>query len=561
MGSKLSSSSHHPGDKFPGVDADSFRPLKRRRIHDDPIGFPLYRPAPKHKPPQHSQDKQQDYGAFSGDQHAGQDLALRVDINKISHKDARRVKVNGVFNGTNSFAVENLSTTRARCSITISSQYNGEQLPIYLDSQICTIASFRSPVGPWAEARFNLEPFYVPREKLCIQRDDEMGFALADSYTLRVDFWPAGDLGWPPAELVRDDDDEFYGGTLTTNPRKWVLSATIPNIYHHSQHRKPTRLKIVKQHQVESATDFALDVDTRWCSSVSSTALARQQEKAAMPSITVNESRDSFNLSPHHANGHANGVANGFVHGIPNGHVNGSLDPPESPINGLVNGHSGYLNGLPASPPEDDEELTPNRSRRARQEINYNVRQLWNTAVGKEPRKRRKHHEDGHSPDTEAGIVYILPMEQIQGEDFKCFLCGAANQSVVQLRAHLDNHSSYLFHFEESKSKGNFQVTVAHNPENLGSPLRPQVYQLGLPTRPFDLESYVEGDDSWVTSRLGPEDGHDLKGSQLRTTTAAVIAGANASTLANGMTGTIKQPPRPSTAHKVSSCRDAREHR
>ncbi len=80
----------------------------------------------------------------------------------------------------------------------------------------------------------------------------------------------------------------------------------------------------------------------------------------------------------------------------------------------------------------------------------------------------------------------------------------------------MDIHPSYLFHFEESRSKGSYHVTVSHNPSNPGSPIRPQVYQLGLPTQPFDFERYVDGDDSWITSALAPDDGRDLKLIQLR---------------------------------------------
>ncbi len=197
----------------------------------------------------------------------------------------------------------------------------------------------------------------MPRDKLCVQRDDEMGFALADSYTLRVEFRPAGDLNWPPPELAREDSNEFYTAALnqtSPNSRNWVLTATIPNIYEHNQHRKPARLKVKKNHHLETATDFSLDIDTRWCTRVSSMATDRQ-EKNAMPSITVNDPRDHLQLSPPLVNGQTNGIANGitngYPHGTPNGHTDMLMNGPHSPVNGFVNGHSGYLNGLPASPP------------------------------------------------------------------------------------------------------------------------------------------------------------------------------------------------------------------
>ncbi|KAH8897841.1 hypothetical protein GQ53DRAFT_778089 [Thozetella sp. PMI_491] len=436
MGSKLSSPSHQPGDKYHGIDDDGYRPLKRRRIQDDPIGFPLYKPLPKEQ-----------QGS--------------IDVIKINHKEGPRLKFNGVFSGTNPLTV-NVSTAKARCVITISTYENGEQVPVFLDSQICTFMTFKSPVSSWPEARFNLEPFYVPKEKLCIPRDDGQGFALADAYALRIEFRPADDK-WPPVDMVRRQSDDFFGTTLDQNPKTW------------SQSRKPARLKLRKQHQIESTTDFVLDMDARWCSRISTNGAGRQDKGETKPSITVVGTNEHLQQSPPESDGHADGMVNGAVHHTPNGRANG------------------YVN-------EEDEELTPNRSRRTRTEINYNVRQMWNTAVGKEPRKRQSDH----------AITYILPMEQIQGDDFRCVLCGAVNHSVTQLRAHLDNHPKYLFDFDEGR-KGNLQISVSHNPENPGAPLRPQVYSLGLPTKPFDFERFVEGDDSWITSRLGPDNGEDVE--------------------------------------------------
>ena len=88
---------------------------------------------------------------------------------------------------------------------------------------------------------------------------------------------------------------------------------------------------------------------------------------------------------------------------------------------------------------------------------------------------------------------------------FSCCICQAPNQTLAQLRVHVLSHPEYNFAFDFKPSRGGCQIVISHRDDGFGSPIRPQVYQLGRPLRALDLEKLIDGDDSWITSRYGPD--------------------------------------------------------
>lgn len=465
MGNKASSQ-RDPGDKLADDDHQSQRAAKRRRIDNDYDGFPLF----------------EDYGSAQ--------RTLRIEVLKISHKDAPRLK-NGILNGVIAPNVRDVVLVKARCKLTIRGRKGGEAVVLHVDSQVCDIRIFKSPAGSTPMARFSsIRPFHIPEEKIFLERDDDAVFGLANSYSVLIELESAGDSNWPPADLVHiSDEDTFYNRNLPS--RQWVLTASLADILS-SRNRKSARLRVKKQPVNDFATNFLMDMDVRWLTPISSQLRPREPIKDILSSISVFDPNEPPVAL-------VNGV-NGVDKSRRGSQVNGDVDMTMN----------GQLNGSVADLAEElaEGELTPGRARRARQDINYNVKQMWNNAVGRETRKRRRLGDENGQVD-EHTITYLLHPEQVQTEKFACLLCGAENDRLSQLRAHYLSHPQYDFHFEH-RPKAGYCVTVKPSANGLGSPLRPKVYQLGLPVKPLDLDKYVNGDDSWVTSRLGPDNGREV---------------------------------------------------
>lgn len=479
MGNKASSQSRDSSARLADPDDHSQRAAKRRRIDNEYDGFPLF----------------ENYGATQ--------RALRIEVLKISHKDSPRVK-NGILNGVVAPNIRDVVQIKARCKLTICGNKGGEQVVLHVDSQVCDVRVFKNPAGSSPMARFSsLRPFHVPEEKIFVERDDDAVFGLANSYSVLVELESAGDANWPPADLVPiSDEDTFYNRALPS--RHWVLTASIADIFS-SRSRKSVRLRVKKQPRSDAATNFLVDMDVRWLTPISSQQRPTERTKDVLPSIMVFDPNEPTAALVDGILKRAN-LVNG-VHGVNGNNGHGQDLQVNGETGATVNGHT---NGSLVDTAEElaEGELTPGRSRRARQDINYNVKQMWNNAVGKEPRKRRKFGDEQSQLD-EHTVTYLLPPEQVQTDRFACLLCGAENERLSQLRAHYLSHPQYDFHLE-LRPKAGYCVTVKPNANSHGSPLRPRVYQLGLPVKPLDLDKYVNGDDSWVTSRLGPDNGREL---------------------------------------------------
>lgn len=453
-----------------GDDDQDVRPAKRRRYVDSPDsglgpevdGFVL------HEEPVDSQ------------------RTMRVEVLKITHKDdLASVKSNAVTSFVD-------VVTKARCKITVTTpgRTPGDRQLLHCDSQMCNIrtsSSFNS-VGVCRMARVYLpEPFLIPESKIFIQRDDDAVFDFADTYAVRVELESAGDINWPPlnlADIVFEDDIN----PQRSEQRHWSLAAEVSNVL--DRGRRSGVLKLRRGSTSVSKTDFVMDIDVRWATSLPAKNLTSVQDRAYLAPIPQNEIPEApSTLTNAHVNGnHSNGH-------ITNGH--------------LTNGHmaNGHLQLVEEEMDEDIEgELTPSRSLRVRGSKNYNLKDLSAKAQGRQPRKRAK-TSDMHKAESDR-ILYRLPKEAVPVKEvvtggFSCCVCHATHQSLAQLRAHLFSHAKYNFEVSSTPGKPGYQLDVFCVADDSAATLRPKVYSLGKPTKLFDLERYVDGDDSWVTSRLG----------------------------------------------------------
>lgn len=408
--------------------------------------------------------------------------SMRIEVLRIMHKDISRARPNDLLNGSIAPTDKDTSTIKARCKITVTTpnRTSGDPRVLYCDSQICTITTFRNPFGTSQMARVYLpQPFQVPEEKIYVERDDDLVFDLADNYAVRVELESAGDHNWPPLNLA----NPAYSDDIPTPsplPRHWTLGSEIFNIL--VPGRRSGFVKLRKGSAPDTPTDFLTEIDVRWAIAMSEKHPDKGQQRISLASIAQPEQQEE--PMP-----------------LTNGHVNGQR------VNGhMTNGHSHPIDD---DVEEDaDGELTPSRSLRIRGPTkNYNLKVLSAQAQGREPRKRSKNADPKRS-GTDRILYYLpreaVPVKEVLVDGYSCCICHASHQSLVQLRAHLVSHSQYKFDVNPGAGKPGSQIDVSCITANSGIQLRPKVYQLGKPTKAFDIEKYVEGDDSWAISRLGP---------------------------------------------------------
>ena len=413
--------------------------------------------------------------------------AIRIEVLKIAHKDLAHPRPNSVVNGTIPPAIKYAASIKARCKITITTPRRapGEVRTLYCDSQICTIKTFQNLAGFSQMARVYLpQPFHIPEEKIYVERDDDTVFDLADQYSMSLELESAGDRNWPPLNLVNANFDEDVCLAHSSTSRHWTLAAEIPKIIDGG--RRSGCLRLQKGPGQDVRTEFVLDVDVRAATALPERPSWNNRERSSPYFSALADQQDEPTPL---TNGHVNGA-----------HVNGNL------LNGiLANGHSSLIEDDIEE--EAEGELTPSRSLRIRGNKNYNLKDLSNRAQGRKGRNRLAKAESRRA-DADR-ILYHLPREsgpvkEVLVMGFACCFCHASHQSLAQLRAHLPSHSQYRFEVSLSSGKTGGPVDVSCVAINGGPLLRPTIYQLGKPTKAFDLDKYVEGDDSWVKSRLGP---------------------------------------------------------
>lgn len=420
--------------------------------------------------------------------------ALRIEPLKIQHKDTSRFR-NNPFNGPVPYHVNEGYEAKVRCRISISGhQADGQEHHLLVDSQICTIRTYKNPAGPSHVVRIHLpQPFNVPQDKILVPRREDGVFALADRYSARIRLEPAGDANWPPGFL--NTTDAWMPGREDTPQSLWVLHAAIEDLF--QWHRNKVALTLAKRPGDSLPMDYVLDVDVRWASVLSAKAMKRL-DKDVRHSITCSGDPDEMDLDTSALNGGVQGV---------NGHMNG--------VNGF-NGSNGvddhHINGdgevMEDVDDQTEGDLTPGRRRRTRPQINYNLKLLSDKAQKKEQRRRQsqKAKNGTAEPPDDSGVTYLL-REQFHMDDLSCVLCGVPPfRNFELLRLHFKLiHDDYAFEYEQNPTR----ISISRSFGFPGPLLRTEDYQLGPPCGPLDLPAFLEGDETWVTSRQGSDNGKE----------------------------------------------------
>lgn len=393
--------------------------------------------------------------------------ALRIEVLKLAHKETKKIRP-----CQTTAAPRDLLTTKASCRITISELSSGRPRVLHCQSQICDLTTFKNPVGPHRTARVDLpRPFYIPEESILINRSDDAAFDLSDSYELLVELEAANDGHWPPLEITDFGIPAVLPQPPSNSTRNWVLSSRFDKIF--GRLKGPLSLSSgYPSHQYARETDYILDVDLSWTAGFKA---LRRLEKGSMPCINaIDPDTDLFTND---------------ADAVPN----------------VANGQH-----MDESSFEIDEELeeaqTPSRSLRTREKNKvYNLKVLSDQAQGKEKKRRIK----STSTATAGGrINYLLPSDQPVSLDyFRCVTCGVYHHNMLQLQVHLQTlHTGYEYVLETTSQGPQFRVTSRCESESSPS----KTYLLKQPIQPFNLETIASGDQSWITSRLGPDARDDV---------------------------------------------------
>ncbi|KAF5667566.1 hypothetical protein FHETE_5624 [Fusarium heterosporum] len=515
---------------------------------------------------------------------------LRIDVHKLFHKESKKTRSLQAPPPT-----EGVLNTKGKCQITVSDVSKGYTHILYRSSQACDILTHKNPAGPHRISYIKLpKPFLIPEETILINRQDDEAHDFSPSYKLDVDFETINDGTWPPLEAHELGFSAGQQALLPeTSKQKWILHSEFAQVY--ARCKNPVKLTSgFHPQRPEQSTDYVMDVDLRWATSL------RSVDKTAKNCITAFDpyteiytngqlepiSDDlSESSSPSDSESGANGIestsdmnevnrvsatndvngadaingVNGLdavneVNGI--GGIDGISDMNDSDIigdvsgiNGIdndndhdmdgVNGFSGVtddaksvngvqeMNGESGHVGEEDSlhdhshdpsldhshdnshdleeefegDQTPNRALRKRtNNKQYNLKVLTAQAHGKERKPRVR---AGQLAQVEGRVTYFPPIDEpVCLDSWRCLFCGCANDSLALLRVHLkEYHPNYDYALEATSQGPLLRVTRIFG--SASSPI--QTLQLGKPDNPYNLQKSAEGDDSWTTSRHGPD--------------------------------------------------------
>ncbi|KZZ94894.1 Polycomb protein, VEFS-Box [Moelleriella libera RCEF 2490] len=451
MGNILSSSLHklpHHGD------GDDLRPAKRRRISSpDMLDVDQLIASPRL--------------SESGS-------TLRIEVLKILHKDTKKVRS---YQGT--AVPRDVVTTKARCKVTICDMSSGPPQVLHCQSQICDLTTFKNPVGPHRITRVDLpRPFFVTHDSVLINRPDDGGFALSDSYQLLIDLEAASATHWPPlsSQDFGISAESLYPPWGTT--QHWVMTSKFDTVF--GRLKNPLSLSArYPSSETYYQTNYLMDVDLRWTNGFKA---LRRLEKGSMPCITAIDP----DVDPYSDN-----AINSYSNGAELFHVNG-----HAPSNESLQDQDDDFSG----------DQTPSRSLRARGGTKvYNLKVLSDQQLG---RDRKKRERSVHDAVNEGRVQYLLPTDQPVSLDlYRCINCGVCHESMDHLQLHLQHsHPTYDYTLEQTgQGQALFRVSLLR--EVTASPKR--TINLGRTLKPFNIQTIISTDQAWLMSRLS-SDGDEI---------------------------------------------------
>ena len=395
---------------------------------------------------------------------------LRIEVLKFLHKDSKKVK--GGYAATAAPVSHDFRTSKTRCKITISDTSSEIPQVLYCQSQICDLTTVDNPVGPFQISLVGLpQPFFIAKDSLCINRADDGTFGLSDAYQLLIELEAANGAPWPPISPREDDLPDMAQGARQDRPEHWVLTSTFDNISGRLKSRLDLSARHLGGHIVH--TDYVVEVDVKWSAGFKP---SKSVEKDSKPCIkAIDPDFDIFtdvSTTSHFSNGLTNGI---------NGHHQDE-------------DHEDDATGA----------LTPSRSLRAREKNKvYNLKVLSDQALGRSGKRRGR---IANMPANSGRVLYLLPLDQPVSLDYnRCVACGTYHESLDQLQLHLKTSHPEFVHVLEYTNQGPL-LRISAVQETVKTPQK--THNLIRAVEPFNLQTLLAGDSSWLTARLGP-DYHD----------------------------------------------------
>ncbi|CAK7264968.1 hypothetical protein SEPCBS119000_001263 [Sporothrix epigloea] len=114
-------------------------------------------------------------------------------------------------------------------------------------------------------------------------------------------------------------------------------------------------------------------------------------------------------------------------------------------------------------------------------------------------------------------VIYYYQHQCITADGFRCCLCAAIHPNLDYLRLHFQSHQHYTFQYEPQRTPTTDHVfRMTHTVNVSPGGLQDRVYQLGRPTKALNVDIFLQGDESWLTSRLGPLNDDKVEKTTLR---------------------------------------------
>ena len=435
--------------------------------------------------------------------------AIRLVINSVVLKSQQEGESVSFMRGRRSIDVMEIP---CRCSVAFFSAKNdgNPEAPItqkdyqelFRRPNTCILKTTIDHEGKVARKLIDLEPFVFPKHDLFTTRKKRnhlgqfvQSWGFAEDYYVSITLEPLGvQKQWPPfdpSSLINSNIGSLNPVTDLLEAGKIIntdlhLIANMKNLFDPSRQNKSASLKL-SHGQLRQDIPFSLKFEISWSLPSHLSDLSNNIElETGSPQINTMAPRSSELISV-------------------------------SPL-----AHKGRE--TPAS-----ESQAERREKRRRSNVaTYNLKDLSTIQQGKSPRARksrdiRSRSAQGKSEDTEGSVatytfgkadaaqLFIKQTTTVAG--LHCPICRHRHHSFDDLRIHLHmNHTELKFSLRRSTTQRlEFFLEIAKrglrgSPTSLGPQAR--TFQLSHPRTLFNLDKFLNGDESWVKSREGPQ--HNL---------------------------------------------------
>jgi hypothetical protein len=384
---------------------------------------------------------------------------------------------------------EGLRDVKIRCLVQLFFEHQDDNSEIYRKTKYCTLRTTIADNGDIKRELLHLDPFIVPHEELFINRklSQPLGevhdcVGLADKYRIMVTLNPFGaQKHWPPFDITGLPGSENVCGLIETRQatrNDFSLMCTMTRLLTPEYQNRAVDLKLA-YNSMRLKVPFGLRLQVKW----------------SLPSqLSDLQTKPPIFDSPR-ADQNSRGIRDA---------------EPSSPL-----ANKRETSSVPGSPANM-------RSQRHRSNIpmTYNLKALSAQAQGKSPKPPKTLRSNPGDPSG-INVTYCLgkadatdygTRQQTTVSGIHCPFCSNDKESLEQLRLHLwGEHTSFNFTLRGRPMKPKFFVELANRNNRAGLGLEASdQFQLGKPKTLFNLEKFMNGDDSWIRSRQvpNPRDGH-----------------------------------------------------